>query len=81
MNAQKLFVDRGRQRQCTERVHASIIYPLRILVLALEFEREVVRQVSTFMVPAKEEEGIWIPDLECPQVKNALQAGHTFSCD
>jgi hypothetical protein len=34
--------------------------------LTLEFEREVVSQMSAFMVSSQEEDGIGIPDLERP---------------
>lgn len=32
----------------------------------LKLEREVIRQVTTFMIAAKEEEGIRVPNLERP---------------
>jgi len=56
VNAQELLVhDRG-QRQRTEGFHASVVDPLGVLVLALELEREVVRQMSTFMVSSEQPE-------------------------
>ena len=48
--AEKLFVHDSSQWQSTERVHARIVYPLRILVLAFEFEGKVICQVTTFVV-------------------------------
>ena len=36
MDAQELLVHDGRQGQTTERLHAGVIYPLRILVTAYE---------------------------------------------
>lgn len=72
MYAEKLLVhDRG-QWQGAKRVHASIVDLLGILMLALEFKREVIGQVATFMVAAQQPQGIGIPDLQRPQVQNAL---------
>lgn len=54
MNAKKLFVhDRG-QRQSAERLHTSFVNLLGIFVLALQFEREIVCQMSTLMVATQE---------------------------
>ena len=53
MYAEKLFVHDGRQRQSTERVHACIVYPFGVLVLALEFECEVIGQMATFVITSE----------------------------
>ena len=56
MYAEKLFVhDRG-QRQGAEGLQARLVHALRILVLAFEFEREIVGQMATLVIPTKEEE-------------------------
>jgi hypothetical protein len=39
-----------------------------------EFEGEVVRQMSTFVITAKQKEGVRVPDLERPEVQHALTA-------
>ena len=41
----------------------------------LELKGEVIRQMTTFMVTPEEEEGIGVPDLETPQVEDALCHG------
>jgi len=50
MDAQKLLVHNGCKGKSAERVHAGFVDRLGILVLAFELEREIIRQVSTFMV-------------------------------
>ena len=40
--------------------------------LTFELEGEVVSQVPAFVIPSKQEEGVRIPYLECPQVEDAL---------
>jgi len=40
--------------------------------LTFKFEREVVGQMSTFVVTAEEEECVRVPDLERPEVQDAL---------
>jgi hypothetical protein len=54
MDAKKLFVHDRSQRQSTERIHTSFVNLLRVFVLALQLEREVVCQMSTLMVTAQE---------------------------
>ena len=34
--------------------------------LAFEFEREVVSEVTAFVVATEEEQGVWIPDFQRP---------------
>lgn len=41
-------------------------------MLALELEREVVGQMPAFVVSAKQPERVGVPDLQRPQVENAL---------
>lgn len=64
MNAQELLVHDRRQRQVAKRIHASVIDGLRVLVLAFEFESEIVGQVTAFVVASKQEQGVRVPDLE-----------------
>ena len=69
---EKLLVhDRGKRKRA-ERFHACFVNRLGVLVLAFELESEVVCQVPAFVIASKEPKGIWIPDLERPQVENAL---------
>ena len=51
MDAEELLVHDSGQWQRTEGFHTSIIDTLSVLVFTLEFEREVIRQMPTFMVP------------------------------
>jgi beta-lactam-binding protein with PASTA domain len=69
---QKLLVHDCCQRQCTERVHAGLIHGLRVLVLALKLECEVISQVPAFVVSAQQPERIRVPDFEGPKVEDAL---------
>lgn len=72
VDAEKLLVHDRSQRQRTEGFHASFINPLSVFVLTLELEGEVVGQMSTFMVAPQKPQGIRVPNLESPQVKDAL---------
>jgi hypothetical protein len=62
--AQELLVHDCGQRQCAERVHASLVYGFRVLVLALKLECEVISQMPAFVVSAKQPERVGVPDLE-----------------
>ena len=52
-----------------ERLEASFVHALRVLVLALSRERVVVGRTATFMMATEEEERVWIPDFESPEVE------------
>lgn len=41
-------------------------------MLAFELEGEVVCKMATFVVSSEEPQGVWVPDLERPQVENTL---------
>jgi hypothetical protein len=71
--AQELLVHNGRQGQCAERVHACLINGFRVLVLALELECEVVGQMPALVVSAEQPERVGVPDLQRPQIQNALR--------
>jgi hypothetical protein len=71
--AQELLVHDGRQRQCAERVHACLVNGFRVFVLALELECEVVGQMPALVVAAEQPERVGVPDLQRPQVQNALR--------
>lgn len=66
MNAEELLVHDRRQRQRTEGFDARLVNPLAVFVLALEFECEVVRQMSALVIASQKPEGIRIPDLQRP---------------
>lgn len=78
MYAQELLVHDGGERQRAERLHARLVNPIGILVFALEFEGEVIRQMSAFMITTEEEERIWVPDLEGPQIQDTLQKKYEY---
>jgi hypothetical protein len=50
---QELLVHDSSEGQCAERVHASFVDGLGVLVLALELECEVIGQMPALMVSAK----------------------------
>lgn len=64
MYTEELFVHDGGQRQGTEGLHACFIDLLRVFVLALEFEGEIIRQMPAFMVPSQQPQGVGIPYLQ-----------------
>ena len=63
------FVHDRDERQRAERPEASFVHALRVLVLALYLEREMFGQAATFMMATEEEEGVWVPDFESPEVE------------
>jgi hypothetical protein len=67
--AQKLFFHDRREGQRAEGLEAYVVHALRVIVLALCLEGEVVGQVMTLMFSTEEEEGVWVPDLEGPKVE------------
>jgi len=58
--------DKGQR---AERLDASFVHALRVLVLALYLEREPFGHMATFTIATEEEECLWIPDLESPEVE------------
>lgn len=72
VNAEELLVHDGSEGKRAERLHAEVIDLFRILVLALELKGKVVGQVTTFVVATKEKERVRVPDLQCPEVEDAL---------
>jgi hypothetical protein len=70
--AEELLVHDRSQRQRAERVHACFVDGLGVLVLALELEGEVISQMPALVVSAEEPERIRVPDLQRPQIQNAL---------
>lgn len=72
MDTKELLVHNRRQRQRTEGFDARFIDPFAILVLALELESKVVGQMATFVVATEQPEGVGVPDLQRPEVEDAL---------
>ena len=77
MDAEELLVHDSGQRQRTERLDAGFIDRLGVLVLTFELECEVVGQVTTFVVASQQPKSIGIPNLQTPNVKNALSEVNT----
>ena len=71
--AQELLVHDGSEGQRTEGVHAGFIDGLGVLVLTLQLEGEVISQMTTFVVSSEQPKRIGVPNLQRPQVQNALQ--------
>ena len=72
MNAEELLVHHSGEGQGAEGLHARIVHRFRVLVLAFEFEGEVVGKMSTFVVAPQQPQSVGVPDLERPQIQNAL---------
>lgn len=72
MYAEKLLVHDSRQRQRTEGLHACLVDLLRVFVLALQLEGEVVCQMPTFVVASQEPKCIGVPYLQSPEIEHAL---------
>jgi hypothetical protein len=70
---QELLVHDGGKGERAERVHAGFVNSLRVLVLALKLECEVVRKMATFVVTTEQPQRVGIPDLQRPQVQYALE--------
>lgn len=73
MNTQELLVHNRRQRQRAEGFDASLVDFLAVLVLTFEFECEVIRKMSAFVVASQKPECVGVPDLQSPEVENALK--------
>jgi len=67
--AKKPLVHDRDEGQRAKRLKASFVHALRVLVLALYLEREAFGQTAAFMVATQEEERVWIPDFESPEVE------------
>lgn len=74
VDAEELLVHDCRQRQTTERLHAGLVYSLRVLVLALQLEGEVIGQMATLVVSAEKPKSLRIVNLERPEVEHAFYA-------
>lgn len=72
MDAEELLVHNRRQRQRTERLETRLVNPLTVFVLALQLEGEVVCQMTAFVVTPQQPKRIRVPDLQCPEVEDAL---------
>ena len=71
--AEELLVHDRSKGESAERIHARLVYSLRVFMLAFELEGEVVGQMPALVVSAKQPERIGIPDLQRPQVQDTLQ--------
>lgn len=73
VNTQELLVHNRRQRQRAEGFDASLVDFLAVLVLTFEFECEVIRKMSALVVASQKPECVGVPDLQSPEVENALK--------
>ena len=73
VDTEELLVHNRRQRQRAERFNARLVNALTVLMLALQFEGKVVRKMATFVVTSQQPKGVGVPNLQGPEVKNALQ--------
>lgn len=81
VDTEELLVHNRRQRQRTEGFDARLIDPLAILVFTLQLEREVVCQVATLVVTPQQPKRVGIPDLQSPEIQNALRPKISFLDD
>lgn len=75
MNAKELLVHDCSQRKGAKGVHDRVIYSVRVFVLALQLEGEIVGQVAALVVTAKQVQCFRVPNFEGPEVEHAL-IGH-----
>lgn len=74
MDTEELLVHDRRERQGAERLHAGIVDLFRILVFTLQLEGEIVRQMAALMVSAQQPKGLWVPNLQRPEIENTLMS-------
>jgi len=55
--------------QRAERLEESFVHALRVFALALHLEHDAAGVAARFMMATEEEERIWIPDFESPEVE------------
>ena len=79
MYTEELLVHHGCEGKCTERIHTSLVDLFGVFMLTFELEREIIRQMSAFMIPSQKPEGIGIPYLEGPKIQYALTSQQVVS--
>jgi hypothetical protein len=67
--AKKLLGDDRDEWQRAERLEASFVHALRVFMLALYLECVAFTRAATFLTATEEEEGVWIPEFESPEVE------------
>ena len=72
VDAQKLPVDDGAQRECVEGLERHLVHSVVVFALALLFEGEVLCQVVALVVSPDEEDGVPVLDLQRVQVQQHL---------
>jgi hypothetical protein len=73
MDTKELFVHDRRQWQRTERFHGCIVDTFCVFVFTFQLEGKIVCQVSAFMISPQQPETVGIPDLERPEIEDALE--------
>ena len=64
------LVEDRDEGQRAERLEASFVHALRVLVLALYLEREVFgRAPATLITATEEEKRVWIRDFQGPKIE------------
>jgi hypothetical protein len=67
--AKKPLGDDRDEGQRAERLEESFVHTLRVFMLALYLESVALTPVATFITTTEEEEGVWVPDFESPEVE------------
>lgn len=68
MDTQELLIHDRRQWQRAEGFDTSLIDFLAVFVFAFQFEGEIIRKMSAFMVASQEPKCVGVPDLESPEI-------------
>ena len=64
MNTQELAIHQGGQGQTVKCGHARLVHYFAVLDLALLFEREVLGQMATLVIPAQQVDRFGVCDLK-----------------
>lgn len=74
MYTEKLLVHDRCEREGAERLHASIIHTLGVLMFTFNFEGEVFGQTTALVISTEKEYRAWVVYFERPQIEYTLNA-------
>jgi hypothetical protein len=72
VDAKELLVHDGGKWETAKGLYTRFIHLLGVLVLAFQLEGEIVGQMPAFVISAQKPERVWIPNLQSPEIENAL---------
>lgn len=73
VDTEELLVHDRRQRQRTEGFYTSLVDLLAVFVLAFELEGEIICEMPALVVPSQKPQRVRVPNLQGPEVQNALR--------